>query len=330
MLTNKQIEQRKSYITGSDAAVILGFSKWKTPFDLWREKSGLSEHKDLSTRADIAAGNILEKTVREWFEQETSKKVSCPEGLQIHPKHDWMAGHIDGWIEDENAVLEIKTSALTDAWGDAPNGDIPPHYLIQLAHYCEVMQASKGYLAVMFLLFRGIEFRIYEYNINNILQSKMVEREKEFFNIHIKNNVAPIPTTTSDVSVLYPKSNESTVCVDEVSMMTTIERLQSLKNQEKELKKEIDELQMSIMLAMKDSDLLVNSDGTKLASYRSTKKFNEDKFKAENNDIYAEFSHEVLDLTKLRKEKASLYNKYMIEGEGPRRFLLSKISQGGK
>ena len=36
MITREQLERRRHGIGGSDAPVVVGLSKWRTPFQLWQ------------------------------------------------------------------------------------------------------------------------------------------------------------------------------------------------------------------------------------------------------------------------------------------------------
>lgn len=51
MITDKQREQRRRYIGGSDMAAILGVDPWKTQVDLWLEKTGRLVDEPLTSKA---------------------------------------------------------------------------------------------------------------------------------------------------------------------------------------------------------------------------------------------------------------------------------------
>ena len=57
---------RKSKICASEAAIILGISPWKTPFQLWEEKTGRKESGFSSIAMQY--GTDMEPKIREWFE----------------------------------------------------------------------------------------------------------------------------------------------------------------------------------------------------------------------------------------------------------------------
>ena len=54
------LKLRKAGIGGSDAAAILGMTPWKSPYQLWLEKTGEVEAEDISTKEVVHFGHVLE------------------------------------------------------------------------------------------------------------------------------------------------------------------------------------------------------------------------------------------------------------------------------
>src|SRR5690606_17398260 len=110
-LTPEQIEQRLNYVTGTDAGIICGVNPYKTRLQLWMEKTRNEKQEEVNNRF-VKAGNYLEPVISRWFCDETKLSVDTNKNnLIIHPEHDFIAGNIDGFIENENLVFEAKTSA---------------------------------------------------------------------------------------------------------------------------------------------------------------------------------------------------------------------------
>ena len=67
------LERRRKTIGGSDAAGIVGLSKWASPFSVWADKTGRAAEK--ADREAMRQGRDLEDYVaRRWME-ETGKRV---------------------------------------------------------------------------------------------------------------------------------------------------------------------------------------------------------------------------------------------------------------
>ena len=94
-LTKEQVEARKNYIGGSDAAAILGLSRYKTALEVWAWKTGQVVPDDISDKVYIKLGNKLEQTVAEFFMEETGKKVQRVNDTIFHPKYPFLGANID-------------------------------------------------------------------------------------------------------------------------------------------------------------------------------------------------------------------------------------------
>jgi putative phage-type endonuclease len=150
------LELRNKGIGGSDAAVILGLNKWKTPFELWLEKTGQVESKELYIVDEDGAfvsgneaaywGNKDEDQVAQEFALRTKKKVRKRNAIFQHKKHPFILANIDREIVGENAGLECKiTSAYNSKEWEAD--EIPESYIIQCQHYMNVMEKDSWHIA---------------------------------------------------------------------------------------------------------------------------------------------------------------------------------------
>ncbi len=66
---------RTKFIGGSDISVVMGLNRWKTPLQLWAEKTGQVEPDDLSKVERVQLGSELEDFVAKKFERESGLKV---------------------------------------------------------------------------------------------------------------------------------------------------------------------------------------------------------------------------------------------------------------
>lgn len=80
MSRSEWLQERAKGIGGSDAGIILGVNKFRTPFELWLEKTGQVEPQETDNEA-IYWGNQMENVVAKEFEKRTGKKsaeqISC-------------------------------------------------------------------------------------------------------------------------------------------------------------------------------------------------------------------------------------------------------------
>jgi putative phage-type endonuclease len=199
---------RKTGIGGSDAGVILGYSKYKSPLALWMEKTGRVIPDDLDNEA-IQVGNWLEPIIRRdlgpWVKQEfgaQSVEVIDPQFTYASTAFPWMLANVDGFvaIDGELYGLEIKTgsSYMATQWA---NDQVPDSYYCQVQHYMEVLGLNK--FLVFGLIGNRRILRVVPYN--EMFCEDLVHQEKHFWELVQANDPlsAPLPQgTDSDMEAL--------------------------------------------------------------------------------------------------------------------------------
>lgn len=233
------LQERKKGLGGSDASAILGFNPWKSPFELYIEKT--SDHVEEIDNEAIHWGNVLEDVVAEEFTRRTGIKVRRRNQIFRHKEHDWMIANIDRDVVGERALLECKTTNAFNA--DQWEGDeIPPAYMCQLQHYMAVLDYEKAYIAV---LIGGQKFVWKEIARDDEFIELMIEHEKDFWENHVLAGVPPEIDGSKSASELlksmYPKDNGETIMLESDEAETLIEAIESLKvdiKEKRDLQKE--------------------------------------------------------------------------------------------
>jgi putative phage-type endonuclease len=176
-------------IGGSDCAVIMGLSPFKSPFSLWLEKTGQVKAKNLDNEY-IEWGNLLEPVIRDKFRRETGFEVSENPFVLQHDEFDWMLANVDGELIDpafggEKGILEIKTTSERHKkeWDLGP----PDYYMLQIQHYLGVTGYKYAYVAV---LIGGHEFKYFKIDRDDYVIDRIIAAEKEFWDM-VQNDLAP-------------------------------------------------------------------------------------------------------------------------------------------
>jgi len=99
--------QRRAFIGGSDARIILGNDEAGL-VRLWREKRGEVDPEDLSGNLIVQLGKVTEDFNRGWYERNTGRTVRDVQRLVKHSAIPWMAATLDGIVEGTGAVFEAK------------------------------------------------------------------------------------------------------------------------------------------------------------------------------------------------------------------------------
>ena len=193
----KWLEARALGIGGSDAAVIMGMNPYKSPYQLWLEKTGQSEAPDLSDNQYVYWGTKNEANIADWFQEETGKKVKRLGTLQSR-EYPFMLANVDRTVIGENAGLEIKTAGVSQyrKWKD---DEIPDAYYCQCLHYMAVTGAYYWYIAV---LLGGNEalYKTVERNEEDI--KALIQAEADFWHLVETNTPPPVDGSASCAAAL--------------------------------------------------------------------------------------------------------------------------------
>lgn len=130
-------KDRDKYIGGSDIAAILGISKFKTRWQLLKEKAGI-EYSDFTGNAYTEYGNVMEDKIRQCV-----SIIENTEFVEDKVIEGDMRYHADGVSHYKQTVLEIKTTSTIHE--DVDEYD---YYLCQLLTGMEMYGYENGILAV--------------------------------------------------------------------------------------------------------------------------------------------------------------------------------------
>ncbi len=292
MLSPEQIEQRLSYVTGSDVGTILGLNRFESPVELWQVKTRRFVKHDISDKPAVKAGNRLEQAVADWFAIETGKEIYQDDNFIVHPTIPLLGGNIDRRITGENALLECKTTQSEEGWGEGyllGDNRIPDSYLCQVIHYCAITGCDVAYIAV---LIRGIDFRWFKYEHDLELEKYINDKCIAWWNNHVVADVAPEPTNEDEVIALLrgKVSAETITTTDEIAH--TLEALKQVRNEIDMLEEREKYCRDLICVYMGDKQTLLNIDGTVAVTWKQrpgTITFDSKKFKDEHPEMYSQF-----------------------------------------
>lgn len=282
------LELRKKGIGGSDASVVCGINRYKTPIELWMEKTNNFQPQEAEESAYW--GTQLESIVREEFTKRTGIEVKLVKQLLQSEEHPFMLANLDGICPDTNygnCIFEAKTASAfkLSEWENA----IPDEYMLQLQHYMAVTGCKAAYIAV---LIGGNTFRWRLVERDEELISMLIELEARFWE-HVKNNTPP-PVDGSEACAKYLAEKYSDSTTNSVELPPEAENL------------------------IKEYNIACE----KLSAVTEEKQFAENKLKQllGENEIgtikgnvvsWKSISQERLDTKTLKSEHPTLYKKYV-------------------
>ncbi len=172
------LELRKQGIGGSDASVVCGVSRYKSPVELWMEKTGQMPFQEAGEAAYW--GTQLEALVRAEFTKRTGIEVERKGVLLQSEEHPFMLANLDGTCQHPDygtCIFEAKTASAYKAgeWDDT----IPDAYQLQIQHYMAVTGYKAAYIAV---LIGGNSFRWKLVERDEELIALLIQLETDFWN----------------------------------------------------------------------------------------------------------------------------------------------------
>ena len=251
----KWLAERRKGIGGSDIAALLGMSPFRTPVDLWLDKTGRAD--PTPDNPAMRLGRELEPAVLTRYAEQTGRGVShigtLVDGIYI--------ANVDALAPGR--VVEAKTSR--HGWDD-----VPEWYRAQVMWYLGFFpRVATGDIAALFLM--DGSFTIYPVERDNATIAGMRELATDWWNRYVIADVAPPPMSEADCKALWKshKAAKTVVAVDGVR--DSIGKLKALKAEAKRIADEIERHEFAVMREMQDAEILTGEDGKKIASWKSNK-----------------------------------------------------------
>ena len=259
-LTAEQIATRQTGIGGSDAAVVLGLSRFKTALQLYLEKRGELPIEEPPDSEVIWWGRALEPIVRQRYSEDTGRVVLMPAGTLAHAKHPFMLAHVDGLIQGEPRGYEGKTAFRSTGWGEEGTDQIPRDALLQVHHYLTVTNFEVWDIAVLIQR----HFQVYEVKRDLEMSEMLIATETDFMR-RVREGDPPSldydhPTARDIVRKLYPGTTGVRMDASPAAIAWR-EQLAAAQAIEKSAKANIESLKSRLLEEMGEAALLAYPDG---------------------------------------------------------------------
>lgn len=132
---------RSKRLGGSEIAVVLRISPYKTRRELWEEKTGRRSVPDIGRLPHVRRGVDAEPIARGMLEARHGVRYATP--VLIHPDYPWAVASLDGLADH---TLEIKTMSRAKH-EDAARGIIPEYYRTQVLWGLWIAGVERGLFA---------------------------------------------------------------------------------------------------------------------------------------------------------------------------------------
>jgi predicted phage-related endonuclease len=172
-IRGKSYENRRYFIGGSDARIIMGGDE-AALVRLWREKRDEAEPEDLSGNLIVQLGTATEELNRSWYERNTGRRVGNVQRRVKHSAIPWMAATLDGIVEGTEAVFEAKFML---PWSFSEEA-AAEKYMAQVQHNMWVTHLRSSVLSIITGGGKWVEITV---PMDPLYLSVLVSAEKKFW-----------------------------------------------------------------------------------------------------------------------------------------------------
>ena len=300
-------EQRRNGIGGSDSAAVLGYSRWKSAYDVWKAKVGPEpvDNADAGNES-TRRGQRREAEIIQEYADLTNKTVYSLDTLSL-PDYPFVHANLDGIIPDDR-VIEAKTARRSDGWGEEGTEDIPIDYYLQCQHYMLVCSAlhlipQANPLCDIFVSIAGEAIKVYTIHGNTRLWQAMLEQYEAFWQ-HVQNKTPPSNLTLLEQIDLLPRSTTATKFASK-EVLDTVAHLRRNNTTIERLEADNAELKARLLLYAGDCEAVLRADGSTLYTCKTSK------------------PRTSIDVERLKKEQPEIYASYLRDGKSSRPIRLS-------
>jgi len=193
---------REMGIGGSDVAAILGLSPYRTPFDVWLEKTSDPAFVGWAESPAMRFGSLMEPVLAKVYEEDNpGAKIILKGGAHSEPiwhPNGICYAHIDGVIAGEpaaisgpqNGIWEGKTAWDDRGWRGRGGELVPPrHYEAQVRSYLAITGEPWCDVTVFFRQTATFEHcRVWA---NPEIDEGLMDISADFWRDHIQTNIPP-------------------------------------------------------------------------------------------------------------------------------------------
>ncbi len=291
------LEDRKKGLGGSDVGAILGLNKWKTPLQVWEEKTG--RRNEVVDNDLTRSGHRLEPVVADWFAEQTRLQLINPGNhVMRHKVHSWCLGtpdRITGKDDNDPAsagVLEIKTTGQS-----FDKTTIPPSWFTQVNWYAGIyrsnysnLSCTQNFIACFERVTGHFDYTLLEFD--PAFFQYLLDQAGQFWENYVVKDTPPPPVNSDDVLRLYPKHSPGKTIEASRDLRDMIDKLHDATARLKECKQTKDEIDERIKAIMCDAEAVL-IDGSPAITWKAGKdgvSFDTDKFALDYPELYLKYA----------------------------------------
>jgi len=252
MLSVEQKEARKKGLGATDCAVVMGLSPYKTPYELWLEKTGRVEETAILSDDRLHLRHAHEETISREYARRKNVKLRRVNQTVIHKRLPFMLCNLDRVIIGQRKIVECKSSSgfMRMSWGETGTDEAPIHYILQVQHQLACAEYDDADIAALIDI---DDYRIFPTPRNEKVIQKIEDACEKFWVENVLADVAPPATTRGDLKLMYPINNGNFIeCGSNVHLL--LSDLAELKAQGKKLDFDKEQIERELIEIIADND----------------------------------------------------------------------------
>lgn len=286
------LADRRTFIGGSDAPVIINVSPWKNRVQLWREKTGKDPEPDLSEVERVIAGQLMEDVIARLYTWKYGIRLRrINERITMKDAEFPAVSQLDRKVEGLRKVVEIKNVDISQRknWGEDGSSECPIYYYAQIEHQlmCSTYDDAE---AAPFFGGNTVERRFIPRSQDFI--DSLYEAEYEFWKL-VQQDIPPEPMTDAEASLIWTAPQEAKVSAEAIAAHL-VGYIQQGKNQIKTIERREGLAKLMLMRMMENLGDTLTVDKKAVCTWKvqTTKTFDLDAFKKAHPEMVAWYTKE--------------------------------------
>ena len=246
-------EQRRLGIGASEVAVACGFGRYRTRYDLWREKTGATAPWG-GNEATLWGQRNEPHILKDWADRNEARIIETQRQFRVQrwpllwATVDAIAHTIDG----EDVIVEAKCTTSRNAQLGDGGDDAPPEWLAQVQVQMLLSGLERAYIAV---LIDGNKSREYCVQFDRAVAETLADRAEAWYCEAIETPVPPMEWGNTDQQMqrLVEFGGRDLVDMQASTLPTIWAQYEDLGRKIKELEEERADLKAAAIVAMGDN-----------------------------------------------------------------------------
>jgi putative phage-type endonuclease len=246
-------QQRRQGIGASEVAVACGFGRYRTRYDLWREKTGATAPWG-GNEATLWGQRNEPHILKDWADRNEARIIETQRQFRVQrwpllwATVDAIAHTIDG----EDVIVEAKCTTSRNAQLGDGGDDAPPEWLAQVQVQMLLSGLERAYIAV---LIDGNKSREYCVQFDRAVAEALADRAEAWYCEAVETPVPPIEWGNTDQQMqrLVEFGGRDLVDMQGSNLPTIWAHYEDLGRKIKELEEERAELKSAAIVAMGDN-----------------------------------------------------------------------------